>query len=89
MNRFVLALLALLAGLVTQTAPAHARLSAGSGAQVAAHVPGAIQRTVVALRKAARPLAAVPRASLLLVITLDPQEVVLPEFYAGIDRARE
>jgi hypothetical protein len=89
MNRFVLALLALLAGLVTQTAPAHARLSAGSGAQVAVHVPGTSQRVVVALRKAAHPLAVVPQTRLQLVITLDPQEVVLPDFYAGIDRARE
>ena len=55
MNRFVLAILALLAGLVTQTAPAHARLSAGSGAEVAAQMPGAAQTVVQASRSGCRP----------------------------------
>lgn len=89
MNRLVLALLALLAGLVTQTAPAHARISGDVGAQVTVQQAGSGEVSAEVRQSGCRPVAA-----RVLRVAVNPcaipQRISLTAtVLIGSDRARE
>ena len=89
MTRLLLTLLALLTGLVAQTAPASARLGGAAGAEVTIQLPGNSKRVVIVSQVASRPSAtskwnAPPSAGF-----APRRAVASPTVLPGIDRARE
>ena len=89
MTRLLLTLLALLTGLVAQTAPAQARIGGASGAEVAVQLPSINKRITIVSQVASRPV-----SSSVWVLApsqrFTPQSAVpTPAVLTGIDRARE
>ena len=90
MNRIVLAILALFAGLAAQVAPAQARLDTATeiGAAVSVHA-GVRQVTVAASAVFRPPTAYVTASNAPLVGHASAFTLVSPTIYIGIDRARQ
>ena len=91
MIRFLLTFLALMSGLAAQGLPAEARICAENREMVGTVTPmrlahAAQVEAVVAAQVTARPVAQLGEGPGLPLVR--PQ-MVLPDFYAGIDRARE
>ena len=89
MTRLLLTLLALLTGLVAQTAPAATRVGGAVGAEVTIQLPGSSKRAAIVSQAARRPANAECR-QLCLSSFVTPQRIApVPTVLTGIDRARE
>ena len=89
MTRLLLTLLALLTGLVAQTAPAQARIGGAAGAEVAVQLPSINKRTSIVNQVASRP-ASGSVWQLRLNQAIAPERLApTPTVLLGIDRARE
>jgi hypothetical protein len=87
MTRLLLTLLALLTGLVAQTAPTQARI--GAGAEVAAQLTSISKRAPVVSQMTSRP-ASGNVWELLFTQPITPQRTApIPAVLTGIDRARK
>lgn len=90
MNRLILALMALFAGLTAPVAPAAARVSEGTEIGASAHARLA-ERQAAALAAVADALTAPPSetAAMRREMPQEPQVAALAAVLTGIDRARE
>ena len=89
MTRLLLTLLALLTGLVAQTAPAQARVGGAAGAEVTIQLPGSSKRAAIVSHATSRPAAA-KNWNLRQSSVFTPQQTgQTPTVLIGIDRARE
>ncbi|MEO6717861.1 MAG: hypothetical protein ABIM50_11530 [Novosphingobium sp.] len=89
MTRLLLTLLALLTGLVAQSAPTQARVVASAGSEVTVQQSGVSKRIAIVSQIVSRP-ASGSAWQLQRVQVIAPQRIVLtPTVLPGIDRARE
>ena len=89
MTRLLLTLLALLTGLVAQTAPAQARVGGAAGAEVTIQLPGSSKRTAIVSHAASRPSASKKWTAQPSVVFVPQLAFLTPTVLTGIDRARE
>ena len=89
MTRLLLTLLALLTGLVAQTAPAAARACGAAGAEVTIQLPGSSKRAAEVSQAASRPANLVSRQLREASPARTQHIAPVPAVLIGIDRARE
>lgn len=89
MTRLLLTLLALLTGIVAQTAPAAARVSGTAGAEVTIQLPGTSERTAIVRQAVSRPTVTSKWNAQPGAIFPPPRIAPVPAVLTGIDRARE
>ena len=89
MTRLLLTLLALLTGLVAQSAPAQARVGGAAGAEVTIQSPGSSNHAAIVSQTTSRPVAAKDWHIRLSSFVTPQRTVSLASVHIGIDRARE